>query len=252
MVPLLRSTTLDAVDGVRHGFTRRQGGVSPAPRDSLHLALRDGDDPDDVTENWRRATAALGTTADRVALVHQVHGDAVRVVNAPTWPLAVAGEADGLITTTPGVVLAVRVADCVPVLIAGPRGVAAVHAGWRGLVAGVLPAAVRALRARLGAVPLVAAVGPRAGVDAYETGEGVVDALVEAGLPRARISARGPAGRLHTDLGAAARLQLEAAGVDEVDVARACTISDRRFFSHRRDGAETGRQAALVMLAVDA
>ncbi len=251
-VPVVQVAGWPGIPGVRHAFTTRQGGVSPAPRGSLHLALRDGDAPEDVVENWRRALASIDAIPDRVALLEQVHGDRVVRVDAPTGPLATVGPADGAVTTEPGLVLAVRVADCVPVLLAAPGGVGVAHAGWRGLAAGILPACVGALCIATGCRPeqVRAAVGPHAGVGAYETGDAVVEALVAAGLDRARIARPGPRGRLHTDLGAAAHDQLRQAGVARIATVGRCTLTDTAFFSHRRDGAATGRQAGLIVREV--
>lgn len=247
-IPLLQSRLMAKRGDVRHGFTTRDGGVSVGPRDSLHLALRPGDDPSDIVENWRRACAAIERVPEDLALLEQVHGDGVRTVEAPTGPLHTLGPADGAVTARSDVVLAVRTADCVPVLMAGPGGIGVAHAGWRGVVAGVVGRTVRELVALCGCAPgdLTVAIGPHAKVGAYEVGPDVVRALVGAGLERERVSAMGPGGREHADLEAAVRDQLAAVGVRQVEAVAACTLTDPRFFSHRRDGAETGRLAGLI------
>jgi YfiH family protein len=184
-----------------------------------------------------------------VALMTQVHGATVLRVDAPTGPLDTVGSCDGCITAQPGLVLAVRTADCVPVLFAGRGGVGVAHAGWRGVALGVVPATALALAELLGCSPadLVATIGPHIQAPAYETGPGVVEALVGAGIPREVVAVEG-AHRLHADLGGAVRWQLERLGVEH-DSLGLCTATDPRFFSHRRDGADTGRLAGLVGLA---
>lgn len=237
--------------GVAWGFTDRRGGVAPAPRDSLTLARADGLDDATLVENWRRAVAPLGggATIDDLVLMAQVHGAEVRRVEAATGPLATVGPCDAVVTTVPGLVLAVRVADCVPVLLANARGVAAVHAGWRGVAAGVVPAAVRALARATGLPPeaAVAAVGPHVDRPHYEVGDEVVDGLVAAGVPRhvAVPVPPGPGERPHVDLGAAVAHQLREAGVASLGFAGPPT-SGPTAFSHRHDGPSTGRQAGLV------
>lgn len=241
---------VDPLEGTIHGFTGRQGGVSPAPRESLHLARRDGDADADIVTNWSRVAAAAGFAIEELVLLDQVHGDRVVVADRATGPLATLAAADGVVSTVPGRVVAVRTADCVPVLLAAPGGVAAAHAGWRGIVAGVVPGTVHALVQQTGASvgQVVAAIGPCAGVDRYETGPVVVEALVRAGLPRERIARPGPRGRAHSDLRVAVTLQLRTEGVRTIAHVDRCTMEDPELFSHRRDGAETGRQAAFIGL----
>jgi polyphenol oxidase len=259
MLPLLQSDEIGA--RFAHGFTTRAGGVSAAPYDTLNLGGKWGDEPAHVTENRRRVAEAIG---GRPFVARQVHGTVIRRVRAGDDLDAVARqEADGLCTDAPGLVLGVFVADCVPVLLADARtgACAAVHAGWRGTVAGILPAAVRTLASEFGARPsdLRVALGPAIGPCCFEVGLEVVDAVV-ATIPEARArgivlpSPRGRADRAHVDLHAANRLLLERAGVDPaaidaVDLAVACTHHDRqRFFSFRRDGAATGQQMGVIRL----
>jgi YfiH family protein len=144
-------------------------------------------------------------------------------------------EADGQVTTSTGLGLMALGADCVPVLLAAPGGVAAIHAGWRGLVAGVLEAGITDLRAIAGDGPIAALIGPAAGRCCYEVGPEVRQALGEEHCAGS-----------HADLHSAARARLHAAGVNDVAVASACTICDTRLFSHRREGADAGRQAGIV------
>jgi len=231
---------------VRHAFT---SALAPSGG-PLDLGPARGRSASQIEAAWAEVLLPLGAGIEHLALLHQVHGARVIRVAEGVGPHAPVGEADALLTTRPGVVLAVRVADCVPVLLAIDGGVAAVHAGWRGIVAGVVPAAVVALCRATGAEPraITAAIGPHAGVGRYETGPEVVEALVASGLPRAVVARPGPNGREHTDLGAAVAAQLAAAGVTEIGRIDRCTISDPAFHSHRRDGDRAGRQAALITL----
>lgn len=234
---------------VAHGFTARRGGVAHAGEHGLSLLADDSLPPDVLTANWARALGAVAPSlsAERIALVKQVHGDRVLRVDAPTGPLGAAGDADALLTTRPGLAVAVRVADCVPILLAGPGGVAAVHAGWRGVAAGIAPQAARALAETIGCSvsEVRALIGPHIGQDAFEVGPEVVAAIEATGPARGRFSRPGREDRAHVDLGAALVAQLEALGL----VAVACTGGDtttERFFSWRADGPRTGRQAGII------
>ena len=240
MLPLVTSPLLAARPGVRHGFTTRRGGVSVGPLASLNLARRPGERDEALLENWRRVVGDPGA----LALVHQVHGKRVIEVEAGRGPLEVVGEADALVSRTPGVVVAVRVADCVPVLLAGPGVVAAVHAGWRGTVAGIVGETVAAMSAS-GVSPseLVAAIGPAIGVCCYEVGPEVAGRVAERS-PEAVDTSRP---REHVDLRRANAVQLRAAGVGQVGIVGSCTRCDPDSFSHRRDPA-AGRLAGFVGL----
>lgn len=220
-----------------HGFTTRAAGT---------LALRPGED---VGAAWSRVGAAVGMDPAQVVLVDQVHGATVLEATVPTGPFATLGPADALITAVPGLLLAVRVADCVPVLLAGPGGVGAVHAGWRGVASSIVPLAVEALAARLGcaASAIVAVIGPHIGVDAFEVGEEVVQGIT-ASVPEAVFTRRRPGCRPHVDLAAAVSWQLARAGVVTVGRVDRCTVQDPDLWSHRRDGAAAGRQAAVIAL----
>ena len=225
-------------------FTDRHGGVSGGPYASLDLGDRSGDRAANLAI---LAEAFTGTADAPVALMRQVHGSSVaRVGERPDQP---APEADGLVTSTPGVVLATRAADCVPVLLADPeRGlVGAVHAGRPGLAAGVVPAALEALR-ELGARRLVAWVGPHVCGACYEVPE-AMRAAVAAVVPESY--AETSWGTPSLDIGAGVVAQLRAAGdrwaapVDVVEVGR-CTREDDDLFSYRRQGPESGRLAGVV------
>lgn len=242
--------------GIPHAFSTRIGGVSPPPFDSLNLGTVGGSDvQDDLTnirENYRRLRAAIGCGERDRCWVHQVHGAEVCAIR-PGEAFESGVKADALVTTDAGRVLSVKYADCVPILLATKdgRGVAAVHAGWRGVVAGVVPAAVKRLGEVTGASvdDVIAAVGPCIGVEHFEVGAEVVAAFREAfpgvtGLIRLREGEKA-----HVDLAEAVRRQLLGVGVREgnLDTTDRCTVRDRgEFFSHRRDRGVTGRMAAII------
>ena len=251
-LPLLRSAAIPAA--FRHGFSTRGGGVSAPPFATLNLGGKWGDAPDSVAENRRRLARAAGAPVFTAA---QVHGVAIARVRAGDVPEEVARrQADGLCTDRADVALAVFVADCIPAVVVDPRtgAFAAVHAGWRGTLAGVLPAAVRALGEHFGARPadLRVALGPAIGPCCFEVGPEVVEAF-EVGLPAARaagvIVGALPGGKAHIDLKRANSLLLERAGLapDAIDAGPECTSCDRaRFFSYRRDKGMTGQHLAFV------
>ncbi|MEC7239629.1 MAG: peptidoglycan editing factor PgeF [Myxococcota bacterium] len=242
---LLTSSLLSSVDGLVHGFTTRHGGLSTPPYDSLNLAWDRGD-IERTRSNWNRVREALGLPDCPVAVVHQVHGKAVVLAEQGGDPLVPQADADAVITTRPGELVAVRTADCVPILLAAPNGVAAVHAGWRGTAKGIAAAAVERLVEETGCSrdEIFAAIGPCIGLDAYEVGEEVVSGI-GAILPEEVFVRRGT-DRPHVDLKAANRAILENAGVSKIEVLPHCSLSDERFFSHRREGTRTGRMAAVI------
>ena len=225
----------------------REGGVSRGALSSLNLARRPRERDEDLAENWRRVTAWLRVPPDRVALVTQVHGARVLRVTEPAGPLVALGEADALVTDVPGVVLAIRTADCVPVLLASSHGVAAAHAGWRGTAAGVVGASVGALR-ELGDSEIVAAVGPSIAGAHYEVGDEVVAGLAKAGGdPAEFVVGQSSRGRPLVDVAAVVVAQLRALGVRHVDRFRGSTFTHEHLWSHRRHGAHAGRQAAVIV-----
>lgn len=233
--------------GVQAAFTLRSGGASAPPYRSLNLGVHVGDDPSAVLENRRRVAQVLSLPAEPCWLT-QVHGTAVQVVQtAPHGARAeaVRAEADAAVTREPAVVLAIQVADCLPVLLAADDGVVlgAAHAGWRGLVAGVLERTVERMAHPPGRV--VAWLGPCIGPQQFEVGEEVREAFLNAGdAPEAFHPS--PSGRWLCDLPAIARSRLNRLGVSRIAGGEWCTVADPvRFFSHRRDRL-TGRMAALL------
>ena len=237
-----------APPGVRALTTLRSGmGVSPPPFDAFDLGLRNGDDVAAVAQNRTQLQVALRlSSAPR--WLRQVHGTAVAGEPGDDEP-----EADAAVSATPGTVLAILTADCLPLAFAARDGseVAVAHAGWRGLAAGVLEATVAAMRTPAHGV--VAWMGPAAGPEAYEIGEEVRDAFVSRDARAAAAFAATRRGHWNVDLYALAQQRLADAGVAEVHGGGRCTISDPRFFSHRRStlagGGRTGRMATLAWIA---
>ncbi|MGN6216436.1 MAG: polyphenol oxidase family protein [Solirubrobacterales bacterium] len=240
--------------GARAAFSTRLGGVSEAPFDSLNLGILTDDDPEAVTENRRRLSAALGRKPEQVVFALQVHGtrlidhdasapDAIRefrgsFVGPDTTKEPRNGgivEADGHLVREAGLAPLVFVADCLPVALYGPGGLAVVHAGWRGLAGGILGAAAEMIEAT------AAAIGPGIGPCCYEVGEEVLDVFQDLGEGIAT-------GRM-LDLPEVARRLLAAAGVERVEPAGLCTSCEEElFFSHRRDQGRTGRQAGVAWI----
>jgi YfiH family protein len=260
--PLLRGI------GVRHAFSTRIGGVSSGVFSSLNMGNPSGcaeqDPRENILENERRLMRAAGIDPGSVELcrVHQVHGNAVEIVHTkrPHNPHV---QADALVTTDTTRIVSVRVADCVPVLLASAdgRAVAAVHAGWRGVVSGVVRAAAMQIR-RLSGADLIAAIGPGIGEDAFEVdGEvarvflNILDwELRDRTDPLASgVLAKGYRGKWHIDLKRTISEQLGADGCLSVDATDRCSVRDAdEFFSHRRDKGVTGRMAAFITPAIGA
>jgi Uncharacterized conserved protein len=228
--------------GARAAFSTRLGGIGEGSFESLNLGVLTDDETGAVVENRRRLAVALGLRAERVAIGRQVHGAelAIHAVPQEPSPFAEPGgseipEVDGHVIADPGLAALVFVADCLPVAMAGPGGVAMLHCGWRGLAAGIVARGAEAVGATH------AAIGPGIGPCCYEVGEEVLGAF--AGLGEGVASGR------MLDLAEVARRLLRDAGVEEVESAGLCTSCEGElFFSHRRDAGRTGRQAGLVWL----
>ncbi len=227
---------------VRALVTTRLGGVSKPPYDSLNLALHVGDDVAAVEENRLRLIASVSLDSAPCWL-EQVHG-----VNVLRLPAQGEHTADASITRMPGQVCAVMTADCLPVLLTDKRGseVAAVHAGWRGLAAGVIEQTLAEFAAPTD--ELLAWLGPAISQQAFEVGDEVREAFLQDN-PRADNAFKlGASGKWHADLYALARQHLQRAGIAQVWGGDFCTYTDvQRFYSYRRDGV-TGRMASLIWL----
>lgn len=252
--PVFHRSSLLHDRGIRHAFSTRIGGVSAEPFHSLNLGNPNGcsiqDDYERIWENYRLLHRAAGCREDeRPCRVHQVHGSGIRWVR-PGEEFDCSAKADAMISDDPARVISIRVADCVPILIAREDGsrVAAVHAGWRGVVAGIVPMALGELADRRAPTNCIAAIGPCIGFDAFEVGEEVVNQFRQVFGDRAPIRAASAA-KGYVDLREAVRLQLLDAGVlaQYIDVSDRCTYRDRQeFYSHRRDNGITGRMAAVI------
>jgi polyphenol oxidase len=242
--------------GFSHGFTTRRGGVSKRPYDELDFAT--ARDPVGLAENQRRLARAVGFQPGALHQVHQVHGSALAVANGD--PEALLGvDADALVAEPgSGHAVAVRVADCVPVLLADPASgrVAAVHAGWRGIEARILAVAAAHLASAAFAGPragFLAAVGPAIGPCCFEVGIDVGERIARGSTPDV-IRRRAPADKAYVDLRLAVRAQLRAlelddGAIDDVPAGSAgCTRCDRaRFYSYRRDGDASGRLLGVIV-----
>ena len=229
----------------RRVVTDRRGGRSRSPYDTFNLGDHVGDDQADVAANRSRVARELAVGEERLVWMNQVHGNRVAVVDGPQdGPVA---GTDALVTATPGLVLCVLVADCVPILLADSETgvVAAVHAGREGVRKGVVPATLSAM-ASLGARArhVSALLGPAVCGACYEVPE-PMQAEVAAVAPAAAVRTR--AGSTGLDLRAGIEEILRRAGIPEVVRDARCTVEDPHLFSHRRDGV-TGRQAGLVWL----
>jgi YfiH family protein len=217
--------------------------VSRPPFDACNVADHVGDDPAAVTANRERLGAAIGAGANRWAWMEQVHGAAVAVVDGPTPPRA-PPVADALVTATRALPIAVVTADCAPIALACDGAVAVVHAGHRGLLAGVIDAAVAALRVH-GAGEVHALLAPCIRAPRYEFGARDLDALVA--VFGDEVASTTEWGTPALDLAAGVLVALERAGVEHVDDTGICTSASTDYFSYRRDG-DTGRQATVMML----
>ena len=264
-----RSPSLARV-GVPHGFSTRLGGVSPAgPFASMNLGNPNGcpvqDDRANLYLNYDLLHAAVGCSGRPRAFVWQVHGGVVASARAGQ-PFDTETKADAVVTDDPSRMASIRTADCVPILLSTHDGrvVAAVHAGWRGVAAGVVVRAAEAVRAVAAeraknaadrraddGVELFAAIGPSIGFDAFEVGPEVAATFEErfGGDAATLIKPAKEPGKALIDLRAALRIQLIGVGVaeDAIDATDRCTFRDAdEFFSHRRENGVTGRMAAIV------
>ncbi len=241
--------------GFIHAFSTRNGGVSQDPLGSLNLGFSRGDERENVLENYRILTRAIGVSVDSLVLAAQTHTDHIRKVG-----LADRGEGitkktfvdvDALMTDAPGVTLVTFHADCTPVFLADPvhRAVCLIHAGWRGTVQNIAGKAVAAMAQEYGSRPddLLAAIGPSAGPCCYEVSPEVGQAIDQAGGGGC-LKYREGNSKPFADLWTANRQILLAAGVkdEHITVAGECTCHDQRYFSHRRQGPQRGSLAAFL------
>ena len=224
-----------ALPGARALFTTRRGGVSGGPYASLNLGRLTADSDANVDENRARVAAATGCPRDAFLNGRQVHGARVRRATEPPGPARPHVEEDGQATALAAHPALVFVADCLPVLLVAPGAVAAVHAGWRGLAAGILHEGVQALRDLGGSGPVTALIGPGARGCCYEVGEEVHAAFAAYDARR---------GERNLDLAAVVAAQLEDHALHDTGLCTMC--HPHLFFSHRASGGVTGRQAGVV------
>jgi YfiH family protein len=226
--------------GAQAAFSTRLGGVSEAPYEALNVAVLTGDEPSRVGENRRKLAESIERDPAGVVMGRQVHGTELRRHETQQEPRVYADvvkspdEVDAQATSNRELTPLVMVADCLPVAMVGARGVAMAHCGWRGLAGGIVDEAAGEVDAE------AAAVGPGIGPCCYEVGEEVLTAFEDLdGVARGRM----------LDLTAVATALLERAGVGTIESSGLCTSCNHElFYSHRRDGERTGRQAGLVWM----
>jgi purine-nucleoside/S-methyl-5'-thioadenosine phosphorylase / adenosine deaminase len=238
-------------EGLLHGFIGRRGGKSVGPYAELNVSYRVGDDPKVVSQNVCDMKLAVGIHDGRIVTMRQVHGD--HIVEVKDKSLKEVGEADGMITAATDIFLGVLTADCVPILFVAPKNklVAAVHAGWRGTLAGIAEKAVRLFTDQLhvSADELEVALGPSIGSCCYEVKDDVAGPLLKRWGAIAQASIQKRDGKTYLDLRLLNRAVLSQAGIPETNIFQIgpCTsCSPDDFFSYRRQRSETGRQINFV------
>jgi len=236
---IFRSPVLGAMQGVRHAFFTREGGVSKGIYASLNGGFGSNDDPAHVTENRHRMAAALGVEPSHFLTTIQIHSPDVAVVTTP-WDLKDRPQADAMVTKIPGIAIGVAAADCGPILFTDPKArvIGAAHAGWKGALGGVLEATIEAME-QIGAARanIHASIGPLIRQPNYEVGAEFVARFVEHNrdnevffVPSIR------EGHAMFDLAGLIRTRLQATGIGSIDDLDICTYADERMFSYRRSG----------------
>lgn len=257
MIKPFEANCLSRIEGIRHGFFTRAGGVSDGIYAGLNCGLGSNDERADVIENRGRVAEHLGSTRREVVTVHQVHS-ATAVFTREILPGDALPKADAIVTTTPGLVIGALAADCAPVLFADPeaRVVACAHAGWRGAVGGVVEATIAemvAAGARRNRI--VAAVGPCISQSNYEVGPEFEAELMRLDPANARYFAvPNGARKAHFDLQSYVSARLDGAGLAEHGAIRACTYeNESELFSYRRSTHRSepdyGRQISAIVVA---
>ncbi|MEY2932029.1 MAG: hypothetical protein RL033_2778 [Pseudomonadota bacterium] len=250
---LQQTSTLLARAGFLHGFFTREGGVSEGPFASLNCSPDVGDRAENVLENLARVAQALGLSVEHIYVAAQVHDRGVIVLDGSESASAVARTAaDAIVSSAPALGCGVRTADCVPILLADPESgrVAAVHAGWRGVVREVLASAIEQM-VTLGSrrAALLAAFGPHIGPSAFEVGDDVALELSRASTAEGVVQ-RAAGGKAHVELARIVQAQLCAAGLSTAHIEQVpgCTHGDAaRYFSFRRDGQRSGRMLSVIV-----
>lgn len=231
----------------------RQGGVSPAPWSSLNLGSTVGDDPVRVLKNKNKLLEAIGYFPGQLAQIHQVHSVHVEVVNKRVGKNSVLVKGDAIISNTPGLLMLMRFADCVPILFFDPVKNAAgiAHAGWVGTVKEIVIKAVKELKYQFGTDPsdLITGIGPSIGPDHYEIGGDVIEE-VKRTFPNdwKKLLIEGH-DSVKLDLWEANKISLKKAGVKHIETAEICTACNvEDWYSHRAENGKTGRFAAVIGL----
>lgn len=239
--------------GLSQAVFTRNGGVSPQPWNTLNVGGTVGDDADRVRENRLRSFTALGRSLESMFDVWPVHSADAVIADAPRLADEPHRKADIILTRNPSVTLYMRFADCVPIMLYDPvQGVVGLaHAGWLGTILGASRAATEAMQAAFGSRPgdILAAIGPSIGPDHYEVGGDVLERVRTAFVHDSGSLIEHRDGRSYLDLWAANRLQLQQAGVGQIEVAGICTACHTDdWYSHRAENGRTGRFGALVAL----
>jgi YfiH family protein len=236
----------------RHGFFTRNGGFSTGPYASLNCRLGGADDRATVLRNRALVAAHFGVAREHLLGVKQTHGTHVITATAP-WGLGAGGEADGLVTATPGLALAIVTADCAPVLFSNADAtiIGAAHAGWRGAVAGILEATVEAMR-KLGTSRITAAIGPCIHQQSYEVAADMRDAVLTRNPADATFFKTARPGHWLFDLPGYCAARLAAAGVTATIAPHDTCADEQNFFSHRRrtirKESAIGHQISVILL----
>ncbi len=254
-LPVEKSPLLDAVAGLSHGFFGRRGGSSTGLYASLNMSAVGGDKLSHVANNRTLALAELGFPYNALASVIQVHSSQVTTLYVHPGP-GPGPQVDAMVTAVPGIALGILTADCTPILLTDPEAavIGAVHAGWRGAIAGIVANTIAAM-VELGAEPerIIAAIGPSISLENYEVGpQFAADLVAHHRDASNRISIPAVGGREHFDLPGFVFDRLVAAGVGKVNEIARCTYANpKHYFSHRRathEGTATGRQISIIGL----
>ncbi len=257
-LPLIQAPSLKKIPNLVHGFTTRQGGVSEGLFTSFNLGWATGDDDDRVQENYQRLAEEIGVNHDRISGVRQVHSGEVKKVDEQT---DLAGlmvvNADAMVTDLENVILSIRVADCFPILMIDVRhhAIGAIHAGWRGTLAQVVPHTIETLKKEYGADPgeLIMVIGPGIGFAKFEVSLGVAS-LFEGQMELTQGEYLETETSAYIDLAAINSKLARNHGIrpDRIWNSGLCTYSDqKRFYSYRRDGKHSGRQVGFIGWALD-
>ena len=238
-----------------HGFTERSGGVSSGIFESLNLGVRLGDEPQCVSENYRRVGDALSIPINRLVRSHQVHRDDILIASeSHIIPLfdTLPYDADGLITDIPNLPLMIYTADCIPLLLYDTEGaVGAVHCGWRSTVLDIPGKAVRMMNSHFGSKPanIRAAIGAGISLCCFETGDDVVKGVTEVLGSGDGFVFPCDNGKYMVDLKGVVKALLIRSGVTEIDINPECTVCCHdKYWSHRFTGGQRGIQSACIML----